>query len=73
MRSFDAVAENFTLLACGISCKGGKRVLMTKKTLWKNNLSFLKDVPIICVNFIISVIVISENKIGGIAFVPTVT
>jgi hypothetical protein len=35
-------------------------------TLWKNNLNFVKDVPMIYLNFIIIVIKVSEKKVGGI-------
>jgi hypothetical protein len=41
-----------------------------KETLWKNNLNFIKDVPMIYVNIIIIVIIVSEKKIG-ITFVLT--
>ena len=33
-----------------------------KKTLWKNNHTFVKDVPMIYVNFIVTVIIVSEKK-----------
>jgi hypothetical protein len=39
--------------------------------LWINNLNFIKDVPMIYVNFIILVIIVYEKKIGGITFVPS--
>jgi hypothetical protein len=37
-------------------------VLIMKKTLWKNNLNFLKVVPMTYVNFITIVIIISEKN-----------
>jgi len=43
-------------------CKGGNSVLIMTKTLWKSNLNFVKDVPMIYVNFIITVIIVSEEK-----------
>jgi hypothetical protein len=43
-----------------------------KETLWKNTFNFVKDVPIIHVNFIVIVIRVSEKKIG-ISFVLTFT
>jgi hypothetical protein len=56
------------------SRKGGKNVLIIKRTLWKNYLNFVKDVPMIYINFTIIVITVSEKKIGGITFVsPLVT
>jgi len=41
-----------------------------KDTLWENNLYFVKDVPVICVNFIIVVAMISKKEIGDFTFVP---
>jgi hypothetical protein len=41
-----------------------------KQTLWKNNLSFVKDVAMVCVNLIITVIVVAGKRVGGIIFVP---
>jgi hypothetical protein len=32
-----------------------------KETLWKNNRSFVKDIPMVYVNFIITVIMVSEK------------
>ena len=37
-------------------------MLIVKETLWKNNLNFVKDVPMIYVNFIITVIIVSEGE-----------
>jgi hypothetical protein len=37
-------------------------VLIMKKTLWKNNLSFVNYVPLIYVSLIIIVIIVSEKK-----------
>jgi len=42
-------------------CKGGNSVLIITETLWENNLNFVKDVPMMYVNFVINVIV-SEKK-----------
>jgi hypothetical protein len=47
-------------------------VLIMKKTLWKNNQNFAKDVPVIYVNFSINVLTFSETKIGDITFVPPI-
>jgi len=41
-------------------------VLKMKETLWKSNISFIKDVPVIYVNHIVTVIIISEKKIRGL-------
>jgi len=40
-----------------------------KETLWENNMNFVKDIPMIYANFIIIVIVVSEEKIGFLTFV----
>jgi hypothetical protein len=45
-----------------VSHKGGKIVLIMKRTLWKNNLKFIKDVPIIYVNFIIAISIFSGGE-----------
>jgi hypothetical protein len=38
--------------------------------MWKNNLGFLNDVPLACINLIILEVRISEKEIGGITVVP---
>ena len=40
------------------SCVKVERVWIMRETLWKNNLNFIKDVPMIHVNFIVIVIVV---------------
>lgn len=45
-------------------------MIIMKEKLRKNNLNFLKDVPMIYRNFIILVITVSEKKTGGFTFVP---
>jgi hypothetical protein len=47
-----------------------KRVKKVKESLWKNNINFLKDVPIIYVNVIRIVIMSSNYETWGINFVP---
>ena len=37
-------------------------MLIMKETLWKSNLNYVKDVPMMCVNFITSVIIVSGKK-----------
>jgi len=39
-----------------------KSVLVMKQTLWKNNLNFVKDVPMTYLNFIKILIVVFETK-----------
>ena len=40
-----------------------------KETLWEKNLNFVKDVPLIYVNFITIVVTVYETKILGITFI----
>jgi hypothetical protein len=46
-------------------------VLMTKETLWKNNVNFIKDVLVIFVHLIIIVMIVCEKKIEDVTFLPT--
>ena len=62
VKSSSASVKSFTLLAYSILCQDGKSVLKMKETLWKNNLIFTKDVPMIYVNLILTVIIMSEKK-----------
>ena len=48
--------------AYSASHRGGKSVLIMKQILWKNNLNFVKDVPMIHLNFITVFIVVFETK-----------
>ena len=41
-----------------------------KKTLWKNNVNFAKDVTMIHVNFILITFIVPKKKVGDISFVP---
>jgi hypothetical protein len=47
-----------------------ENVLIIMEALWRNNLNLIKDVPMIYVNFIIVVIIVSKKKIEGIIFIP---
>lgn len=38
------------------------RAKVEKEILWKNNHNFVKDIPMIYVNFIITVIMVSEKR-----------
>jgi hypothetical protein len=68
VESSDVSAKSFTRPAYS---KGEERVLIMKKTLWKDDFNFVKDVTIIDVNFIITEITVSvKKKLGGITFVP---
>ena len=42
--------------------QSGKSVFIMNKSLWKNKLNFVKDVPMVYVNLIITVILVSEKK-----------
>lgn len=57
--------------AYSVSHRGGKSVLTMKETLWKNNLNFVKDVPMIYLNFITILVAVFERKIGGFTLVLT--
>ena len=54
MNSCDASAKSFKRPAQSFSGKGGKIVLQMEN-LWKINLNFVKDVPTIYVNFMVTV------------------
>ena len=62
MKSCEASAESFTLSAYSVSRKGGKRVLITKETVWRSNVKCVKDVRMTYVNLVITVIVFAEKK-----------
>jgi len=40
-----------------------------RETWWKNNLNFAKDIPMMCAYCIITVIIVSDEKVGGVTFV----
>ena len=61
MKSLDVSAKSFTLQAYSVSRKGENSALILE-TLWKYNLKFVKDVPVIYVNFF--TIVSSREKNG---------
>ena len=61
-RPGSALAKSFTRPAYSVSRKGGKSVSIMKGTLWKNCINFVKNVPMIYINFIIIVLIVSENK-----------
>jgi len=72
-KSLRSYSRNFTQLAYSVSRKGGKRVLLLKKNLWKNFVNLVKDMPIIHVYFIEIIMTLSlppPKKIGGRNFVP---
>jgi hypothetical protein len=54
----NASAKSFMQPEYSISCKDGKSVLIMKETLWKSNLNFVKDIPMLYLNFIV---IISNN------------
>jgi hypothetical protein len=39
------------------------------ETLWKNKLNFAKDIPMMCADCIKTVMIVSEEKVGGITCV----
>jgi hypothetical protein len=48
-----------------------KNMLIMKETLWKNNLNFAKDVTMLYVNFIATVIILSEKKYESLVYCPS--
>lgn len=48
-------------------------MLIMTETKWKNNLTFVKDAPMISVNFMITVIIVYDRKIGSITFILSLT
>ena len=42
--------------------QGFERMLIMKELSWKNKLRFVKDVPMICVNLVIIVILVPEKR-----------
>jgi len=52
MKSSDASVKRFTWQVYGTSGKSRKIVLIMNKGLWKNKLNFVKDVPMVYLNFI---------------------
>jgi hypothetical protein len=59
------------LYATSIQClmQRWKSVLIMRDTLWKNNFNFVKHIPMMYVNFLIIVVIVSEKKIGVITFI----
>jgi hypothetical protein len=62
MRSSNISAKSFTPPPHTISFKGGKTVLIMRKTLLKNNLNFVKEINMIYTNFIIILTIVSGKK-----------
>jgi hypothetical protein len=62
VKSSDASAKNFTHTGYSVSRKGGRGVLVMKETLWKNNLNFVKYVPMIYRHSTAILIRISEKE-----------
>jgi hypothetical protein len=59
--SSNASAETFMRMAYSVSCKGGESMLIMR-TLWKTNVSFVKGILTLYVNFNISLTIVSEEK-----------
>jgi hypothetical protein len=69
VKNSEASANNFMRQAYSVSQKGGKNVFIMKKTLWTNKFTFVMDKRMIYVNFIITVIINSENITRDFSFV----
>jgi hypothetical protein len=52
VKSSDASVKSFTRPAYSALRKSGECVLIMNETFWKNNINFVKDVPIVHVNVI---------------------
>jgi hypothetical protein len=48
-----------------------KSVLITKESLWKNNVNFVNDIPMKYTNFNITVIIVLDEKNIFNIFIPT--
>jgi hypothetical protein len=57
VKSSDISAKSFRLPAYSVSHEGGKKCVDNE-----NNRNFVKEVPMIYVNLIINVIIVSEKK-----------
>jgi hypothetical protein len=64
--SLDTAAKSAMHPAYSLACRGGKRMLIMKETLCKNNLNFLTDRPMIYVDFIVIVCTVSEKKAASV-------
>jgi hypothetical protein len=62
VKNSNASANSFMLLAYSISRDGQKYVLIMKKILWKNNLHAVEDLPMLYVNIITIVIIVSDKN-----------
>jgi hypothetical protein len=71
VKSSDASAKSFMRLAYSILRGSGKSVLIMKETLWKNNLNFAEDVPMLYIDFIATVIILSEKKYESLVYCPS--
>jgi hypothetical protein len=61
VKCINASEKSFTQPAHSTSCEGGKSVLIME-SLWKINLNFVKDVPMIDADFIITILSFSEKN-----------
>ena len=70
VKGSDASAMSTMRLAYSVLIKGGKSASIMKEILWTNNVNFVKDVPMICVNFITIAIIFSGKKMGNYFHTP---
>jgi hypothetical protein len=61
MKCLDLAVKSFVQLACS-HAEVKKCVCIMKDTLCKKNLNFIKDVHMMCANFIVIIITVSEKK-----------
>jgi hypothetical protein len=71
-RPCSASAKRFKLPANSFARKSEKNVFEIKQNMWQINLNIVKDVPIVHVNIIKNVVMVSEKKVTGFTFVPPI-
>jgi hypothetical protein len=62
--------QSFARQKYGVSRQSRYILFIIQQTFFKNNLSCVNNVTLMCISFIINVIVIAEKRIGGITVVP---
>jgi len=67
-KCLDPAAKSFAQLACS-HAEVEKVCLYNERYFVKNYLNFVKDVRLICANFIVIIITVCETKMQAIAFV----
>jgi len=66
LKGSDASAETFMRSAACVARKGGKTVLIKRRHCGEKTLLYLKYILVMCLNFIKTVMVLSDKNLGGI-------